>query len=144
MRTRFCKFELQQEDAPRIFQNMKQALERAAALLLSISLFSCAGLLGDPSLAVLGRSPSAMPGLVASRDFVEESSCFRWFGVFFSTGEPNPTHESLIAQILEEHDADYLVDAELTSTTYGIPYLYLSVCTTVRGRPARLNKAART
>jgi hypothetical protein len=101
-------------------------------------------MLGSASLTRLAKDPPPKPGASAAvGGKVEVSECFQWFAIFFATGEAS-THEELIERILTEHNADYLADAELTTSVYGFPYVYISSCATVRGRPVRIEEKEET
>ncbi len=90
---------------------------------------------GTPSLTVLSRSnlrahfePVAEP--------VEERQCLHQLLFVFLFGNANPTHEAVIADLLDRYDADVLLDAEVTTVSY--PFgLYNRFCRQVRGQPAR-------
>jgi hypothetical protein len=90
---------------------------------------------GNPSLTLLARSdltPHYEP--VADVVEIEECATNALFVVFF--GNARPTHEGVIDLALETYEADVILDAEVTTTTY--PFLLFNRrCTKVRGVPAR-------
>lgn len=53
-------------------------------------------------------------------------------------GNHSPSHERLIAKILEKHKSDVLLDADLSYSEYHIPLLFKSRCAKVKGQPARM------
>ncbi len=100
-------------------------------------LCGCVPMTGAPSMTLLTRdlqSDSASLSWVGEP--VEESETFTWALVFLLWGQ-QPTHESVLSRVLEKHNADVLLDAELHSVLFGIPYLFMQMKTTASGRPAR-------
>ncbi|MFA4945301.1 MAG: hypothetical protein WC789_11440 [Lentisphaeria bacterium] len=92
---------------------------------------------GAPSLSLLSRQlPPTSPKIKILGPEVEESDTLHWFLLLFMVGPMVPSHEAAAQRLLEAHHADLLVDAEMESSTYGIPYLYMQINSTVRGRPA--------
>lgn len=67
----------------------------------------------------------------------EESESMYWFLIFGMSGQ-QPTHESVVSKLLEKHEADILLNSELYSSNYGIPYIFMVFNTTVKGQPARI------
>jgi len=69
----------------------------------------------------------------------EESETMYWFLILGMAGQ-EPRHESVVSRLLEKHNADLLLDAELYTSNYGIPYIFMTFNTTVKGRPARIKE----
>src|SRR6185436_13030857 len=95
---------------------------------------ACAPLSGTTSLTVL--SADAPRSLTPSAEVVEERACTNWLLTLFLWGDPSP-HEVLVARMLERTGADTLVDAKATSSSWGVPYVFMRGCQTVTARPAR-------
>lgn len=92
---------------------------------------------GSPSLTLLSHDLTARsPEIKVIGGQVEESDTMNWFAIFFMTGEFIPSHEAVLQRVLEKNKADLLVDSEMEISSYGIPYVYMQMNTTVRGRPA--------
>ncbi len=92
---------------------------------------------GAPSLTLLSRdinasSPSVE--VVGERDAASERTMNL---LLFFFGQSVPTHEGAVSRFLEKHDADMIVDAQLTTSSYGIPLLFMVTKFEVTGRPAR-------
>ncbi len=73
--------------------------------------------------------------LVGSVD--EESESFYWILIFGMFGDPGPNHEAPIDRLLKKHNADIIIDAELSDRVIGIPYIFMIQESTVKGQPAR-------
>jgi hypothetical protein len=106
-----------------------------AALLTTIG---CTTMVGAPSFTLLARdaAPSGA-NLQPLGDVVEESECMTMF-LFLVVAGQQPTHESVLARLLENHNADALIDGELETTVYGVPGIFMQTRTVARGRPARV------
>jgi hypothetical protein len=113
-----------------------------AALLAALSSSACAPMSGVPSLSVLGRGALAQSA-VPTGEVRKERDCFYWVLTFFLGGNSGPNHEQIIDRMLAEADADVLVDTELTTEQWGLPYVFLMNCATVQGRPAKLAGVAK-
>lgn len=125
---------------------MKQDKSNIKALfnliLLVITLTACGvPMRGVASMTLISREPSAENKKFAPvGEVVEESECFNSFLTFGRAGQL-PTHESVVSRILEKHNADVLLNAELTVTVFNIPFfnlLFAQVCANVKGQPARI------
>ena len=92
---------------------------------------------GAPSLTLLTRDAGAEARFVAVADRSKGSDCLHWAALLFMWGNLAPTHEGIVDRLLEEHQADVLLDAEITTSQFGLPYLYFQICTNVEGVPAR-------
>lgn len=100
----------------------------------------CASLMrGSPSFTLLSRELNATsPNVQVIGEMDEATDTTTWCLIFWMSGKIIPSHEALIDRLLQKHQADLLVDADLTVCNYGIPYLFMQFNTTVRGRPAKL------
>ena len=108
-------------------------------ILLFFSIVSCAPYVGAPSLTLLAPDyPKDSPNIEIVGEIDEVSTDFYWTIIFLITGEPIPSHEAVISKLLEKHDADLLLNAEVTSEQIIIPYLFMRVRTHVKGQPARI------
>lgn len=108
-------------------------------ILASLFILGCAPMAGVPSMTLMSRDIKPDPAryeLIG--DVVKDSECLHWFLIFAIAGSPQPTHESVVSRILQKHDADLLLNAEFTTSQLGIPFLFLSTCTNVKGQPARI------
>jgi hypothetical protein len=93
---------------------------------------------GNASLTMLSREINAnSPNVEVIGEMDKESDTLTWCLIFLMFGKSRPSHEAPVTRLLEKYNADMLVDAELTSSSYGIPYLYMRINSTVKGRPAR-------
>jgi hypothetical protein len=98
----------------------------------------CTSLKGTGSFTLMTRDAAAVAAAARpAGEVVEESETWTWLLMLFYFGQ-EPTHESVVARLLEKYDADVLLDADLESTVYGIPYIFMQVSTVARGRPARI------
>jgi hypothetical protein len=109
------------------------------SLLLSTG---CTIMKGTASLTMLSREINAnSPNVEVIGEMDKESDTITWCLIFLLFGNAGlshgPSHEAPVARLLEKYNADMLVDAEMTSSAYGIPYLYMRFSSTVKGRPAR-------
>lgn len=97
----------------------------------------CVPFVGVPSTTLMTRElPRSSPEIELVGGPVEETETMTW-ALFFALWGQRPTHESVVARLLEKHDADLLLDAELTSSQFGIPYVFFLFNTTAKGQPAR-------
>jgi len=122
---------------------MRCRLRRSAWFILVIFLFfsivSSAPYIGAPSLTLLAPDyPQDSSNIEIVGDIDEVSTDYYWTLIFLISGNPIPSHEAVISQLLEKHDADLLLNAEVTSEQIIIPYLFVRVRTHVKGQPARI------
>ncbi len=97
----------------------------------------CVPLTGAASMTLMTRDlPRSSENLELVGGPVEETETLTW-ALFFLLFGQNPTHESVVDRLLEKHDADVLLDGELTTSQIGIPYIYMRLSTTAKGQPAR-------
>lgn len=94
---------------------------------------------GGPSLTLMTRQDiSDRYEPVAER--VERAECFNHVLLLGFFGNSGPSHVSAIDHLLDQYDADILLDAEVWSETW--PFvLYNRVCAKVAGVPARKREA---
>ena len=108
-------------------------------LLLPLLLISCATpMRGVGSVTLLTRDmdkKSKNIEVVSGVD--QESETFYWVMIFVMKGDAAPNHETPINRLLKKHDADILLDAEITDSMFMIPYIFTMQKTTVKGTPAR-------
>lgn len=120
---------------------MKKIFSRIVfiALLGWLSITSgCAVMQGTPSLTLLSRDITAeSPNIEVIGEMDEESDTMTWCLVFALFGRAPLSHEGPANRLLEKHNADVLVDAEMTTTVLGIPYIFMQISNTTKGRPAR-------
>jgi hypothetical protein len=94
---------------------------------------------GAPSLTIFSDQPERVNRYyVSSGASVEGKDCFTtvffhliWFG-------SSPVEESLLSKVLEEHNADALIDAEARYSFIFVPYIFSRSCLTISGTPAKL------
>jgi len=103
-----------------------------------LSITACAPYIGAPSMTVLSNDISKNhKNIKILKNVEQETETWTWAFLVFFVGNPMPTHESAISRLLEKHDADLLLNAELSVHQYGIPYLFLLIQTKVKGQPAK-------
>ena len=111
------------------------------ALTAAALLAGCPSLSGRPSLSLMSRAD--VRGLfepVAGR--VERAECFHNVLLLGFAGNAAPTHAGAIDRLLDDYDAEVLLDAELETEVW--PFvLYNRVCARVSGLPARRVRRAR-
>jgi hypothetical protein len=111
------------------------------AVIAASSLSGCGvHMMPSSSATLLASSIKKESGkVVPVGDVVLEEDCYST-ALFYLVGfgDHSPSHERLIAKILEQHKADVLLDADLSYTEFHIPFLYQSHCAKVKGQPARL------
>ncbi|MGE3165249.1 MAG: hypothetical protein AB7O52_10115 [Planctomycetota bacterium] len=116
---------------------MKRRSTGVLAVCMALAGAGCVPFVGAPSATLMTRDLST-----DSRELelvggpVTETETLTWALVFALWGQ-RPTHESVVARLLEKYDADVLLDAELTSSQFGIPYVFFLFNTTAKGQPAR-------
>ncbi len=108
-----------------------------AALLALVAITGCAPMVGTPSLTLLAADEVVDDQFVPLGKRVEESDCLHWALILFMWGTLQPSHEAVVQRMLDENDADVILEAQVTTSQYGIPYLYLMSCSNVEGIPAR-------
>lgn len=69
-------------------------------------------------------------------DIVEAKECAHSFLLAGFFGNSRPSHTGLIDRMLDEADADVLMNADVVTSTWTV-LLYGQQCTRVRGQPAR-------
>lgn len=109
-----------------------------AAAALAMSCAGCVPMTGTASLTLMTRDAPAKVNFQAVGGRVARRECFYWAGVFGVWGNAQQTHESAVERLLEEHDADVLMDAQFYNESYGIPYIFMMSCATVEGQPAKV------
>jgi hypothetical protein len=98
----------------------------------------CAVMQGTPSLTLLSRDINAdSPNIEVIGEMAEESDSVTWCLIFAMFGQTPLSHEGPANRLLEKYNADVLVDAEMTTTVFGIPYIFMQITSTTKGRPAR-------
>lgn len=106
-------------------------------IMASLLISGCMPMKGSPSLTLITREvpkDSKNIELIGDSDKISDSMYWvLFFGLFGKVG----THEGVVDQMLEKHQADILLNAELTSSGYGIPYIFMVFSDTVEGQPAR-------
>lgn len=118
-------------------ENVRRHGWRGAILAVGLLAGGCAPMTGSPSLSYLSRDVHAhSPQVRVIGETVEESDTTHWVAVFGMFGPMIPSHEAVARRLLAKCQADLLVDAEMEVSSYGIPYIYMQLNTTVRGRPA--------
>ena len=116
------------------------AMRRAVLLLGAATLLAstaCAPMTGAPSFSLMSRAAAVDEQFVAVGERAEATDCFTWALILVFSGNLAPTHESVVTRMLEEHDADAILGARVTTSQFGVPYLFLRTCATVEGTPAR-------
>lgn len=116
----------------------KQCRFLLLALVLSVLSTSCTPMIGAPSLTLMTRDiqpDSPNIELIGGPD--EASESLYWFLIFGMSGQ-QPRHESVVSRLIEKHNADILLDAELYTSNYGVPYIFMVFNTTIKGQPARV------
>ncbi len=115
----------------------KQVRRMAAVAGVSLLLGGCGTpMSGSSSLSLLSRPTDPSNSVKVIGDKVEESDTFRWFAIFGIRGPMVVSHEAIVQRMLEKYHADLLVDTEMEVSSVGVPYIYMEMKATVRGRPA--------
>lgn len=97
----------------------------------------CAVMTGSPSLTFLSRDiNSSSPNIKVLGSKDQESDTLYWCLLFAMFGQAQPSHEASANRLLEKYNADLLLDAEMTSTVVGIPYIFMYFRMTTKGIPA--------
>jgi len=122
---------------------MRNRLKRFTWLVLIMFLLftvvSCAPYFGAPSMTLLAPNyPQNSDNIELVGGVDEVSEDFYWVLIFLLFGQPQPTHEGVVSKFLEKHNADLIVNAEVTCQNIVIPYLFTRIRTTVKGQPARI------
>ncbi len=107
-------------------------------LWLALCAAGCAPMSGGPSLTLLSADlDRTSPQLEVLDDRVTDSDTQTWSLFFLLAGPMHPSHETVLDRILEQYEADLLVEAEMKSVTRGIPYIFMQIKQEVSGYPAR-------
>ena len=115
---------------------------RLLGLVLAATLTTgCTNFVGAPSVTLLTQSEISGSHYEPVSERVDESECFYWFLLLFFAGHGGSSHEGLVDRTLAQYDADVLLDAQLSTNVYGIPYVFMRSCLRVEGTPARLRDA---
>lgn len=121
---------------------MRKFIVLSFMAVIAASALSGCGMHMMPSASATLLTPSIKkePGkVVPVGGVVMEEDCYsRSLFYLVGFGDHSPSHERLIAKILEQHKADVLLDADLSYTEFHIPFLHQSHCAKVKGQPARL------
>lgn len=122
---------------------LKNIVKHSAVGALLATAAGCVPMTGSPSLTMLSRDIDRnSPQIQVVGDKVKESDTLTWALFFLMAGSPVPSHEAALDRLLNKHNADLLVDADMKVTTYGIPYIFMQFKHTVTGYPARFVKGA--
>jgi hypothetical protein len=120
---------------------MRNVFRTVAALSLACSLLlgsGCAVMQGSPSVTLLSREITAdSPNIEVVGEMDKEQDTLTWSLILLMWGKARPTHEAPLARLLKKHNADLLVDAEMKTVWYGVPYIFMQFHMVVTGRPAR-------
>jgi hypothetical protein len=110
------------------------------SLSMLLMLSACAPMTGNPSMALMTRDlPAGSKNLELIGGEVKESDSMLWILIFCVTGV-QPTHEGVVDRLLDKYDADVLLNAELSNSSFGIPYIFMRMSATAKGQPARYTK----
>lgn len=93
---------------------------------------------GAPSLTLLSRDitpDSPCIEIIGEED--KESQVWTWTLFFLYFGDHILSDEACVSRLLDKHNADLLVNANIYYQIYGIPYLFMQQKTTAKGIPAR-------
>lgn len=108
---------------------------RIALLACLPLLVGCRVMQPAPSLTLLSANPThAVYEPVAA--FSERRDCTQTWLVLFGGGTP-PVHEATIRRLLDDTQADVLLNAQVLTEELGL-IVYQRSCAIVRGQPARL------
>lgn len=117
---------------------------RKLLLWLALCAAGCAPMSGGPSLTLLSADlDRTSPQLEVLDDRITDSDTQTWALLFLLSGPMRPSHETVLDRILEQYDADLLVEAEMKSVTRGIPYIFMQMKQEVSGYPARFVEGGR-
>lgn len=105
-------------------------------IMSSSFLFGCTLMTGSPSLTFMTRELANDSNGIELIDDVDKISDSMYWVLLFGMFGKQPTHESVVERLLEKHQADILLNAELTTSAFGIPYVFMVFSNTVEGQPA--------
>ncbi|MDR3002261.1 MAG: hypothetical protein LBU89_13490 [Fibromonadaceae bacterium] len=72
---------------------------------------------------------------------VEERDCIGFYFFYLILSGNFPVEETLLAKILEKHNADVLLDVEIKRSISVLPLILDRSCLTISGTPAKLRSA---
>ena len=108
-----------------------------SVVMISLLLSGCTPMHGTASLTLITRDLSVDSNSIELIGGVDKISDSMYWALIFGMFGKQPTHEAVIERLLERHQADVLLDAELTTSNFGIPYIFMVFSDTVKGQPAR-------
>ncbi|MBL7715149.1 MAG: hypothetical protein JNL01_06740 [Bdellovibrionales bacterium] len=112
-----------------------QKIRIVAGLLGWVLVSGCSTMMPASSFTLLSNN-AGKPYKALTAQPVSESVC-QQMALIVMFGDMAPSHEQLVATMLEKHDAEVLLNAEMSTTTLGFPLLYFRHCVNVTGIPAR-------
>lgn len=115
-------------------RSLRGVLAVAALALTS----ACVPMTGTASLSLMTRQAPTKVNFQAVGDRVERSECLYSVLLLGFGGNALLTHESTVERILEDHDADVLLDAQFYNESWGVPPIFVMNCATVEGQPAKV------
>jgi hypothetical protein len=108
-----------------------------AGLALASMGVACAPITGNASFPILSDNRLDQH-LVPTGKKISDSDCTHNALILILWGNANPNHENLVQRVLEENQADGLINAKLKTGGYGFPLLYFQNCVYVEGELAKL------
>ena len=97
---------------------------------------------GAASFTVISDQPDKTSKYYTpSGESVEGRDCFTAGPFYLFLAGKMPVEETLLSKVLEENNADVLLDAEIKHTSIFIPYIFMHSCVNVSGTPAKLRKS---
>lgn len=126
-----------------LFLMLNKISKFTAAMLCAWILTACSfAPPGAPSLTVFSdQADVARKHYVSSGGPVKDKDCLRSFFFHVLWFGKSPVEESLLSKVLEENNADALIDAEVRYSNFFVPYIFSSYCLTISGTPAKLRSA---
>jgi len=113
-----------------------------ATMLYAYFLCSCSSSMGGvPSFTIVSdQADKINRNYAAIGAPVEGKDCYTMLFFYFIWFGTPPVEESLLSKVLEENNADALIDAEFKHSYTFFPWLFSRSCLTVSGTPVKMRK----
>lgn len=113
---------------------------KMVAVAALVGLVGCAPVVGTASFTMISKTITAEnSNFKPVSERVMNEDCFTagpLMLVWWGTSGPN--HEAVVQRTLTKYNADVLLDTELRTTQFFIPYIFMQACAVVEGVPAIL------
>ncbi len=107
-----------------------------ASGLLAATLSACAPMTGTASFPLIS-DVDVKNKLVSTGQTVDESECTNIVLLLAIFGTAQPNHQNLVRRILDENQADGLVNTEIKTGGFFFPILFSQNCVYVKGELAK-------